>query len=46
MYTEDFDKLHQLVGDLKARGYTKANRSALIRAALDQVDLSRVPKGL
>jgi hypothetical protein len=46
MYTQDLDKLDQLVGDLKARGYTKANRSALIRAALEQVDLSRVPKGI
>lgn len=46
MYTQDLDKLDQLVGDLKARGYTKANRSALIRAALEQVDLSRVPKGM
>jgi hypothetical protein len=46
MYTQDLDKLDQLVGDLKSRGYTKANRSALIRAALEQVDLSRVPKGM
>jgi hypothetical protein len=46
MYTQDLDKLDQMVTELKSRGYTKANRSALIRAALEQVDLARVPKGL
>ena len=46
MYTKDLEKLDQLVGELKARGLTKANRSALIRAALDQVDLDRVPRGI
>jgi hypothetical protein len=46
MYTQDLEHLDQLVGDLKSRGYTKANRSALIRAALEQVDLAKVPKGL
>ncbi|HSQ61729.1 MAG TPA: hypothetical protein VLM85_00885 [Polyangiaceae bacterium] len=46
MYTKDLEKLDQLVSDLKARGLTKANRSALIRAALDQVDLDRVPRGI
>jgi hypothetical protein len=35
-----------MVDDLKSRGMTKANRSALIRAALDQVDLAKVPKGI
>jgi hypothetical protein len=46
MYTKDLERLDQLVGELKARGLTKANRSALIRAALDQVDLDRVPRGM
>jgi hypothetical protein len=46
MYTQDLAHLDKLVSDLKERGYTKANRSALIRAALEQVDLAKVPKGL
>ena len=35
-----------MVDELKARGLTKANRSALIRHALSQVDLSKVPRGM
>ena len=31
--------------ELKRRGYTKANKSQLIRAALAQVDLDKIPKG-
>jgi hypothetical protein len=46
MYTKDLERLDGLVEELKARGLTKANRSALIRAALDQVDLDKVPRGL
>jgi hypothetical protein len=46
MYTKDLEHLDDLVDELKARGMTKANRSALIRAALDQVDLERVPRGM
>ena len=46
MYTEDLARLDEMVEELKARGLTKANRSALIRHALSQVDLSKVPKGL
>ncbi len=46
MYTKDLDRLDRLVDELKARGVTKANRSALIRAALDQLDLDKVPRGL
>ena len=46
MYTKDLEKLDEMVDLLKKKGLTKANRSALIRAALDQVDLDRVPKGL
>jgi hypothetical protein len=46
LYTKDLERLDALVGELKARGITKANRSALIRAALDQVDLDRVPRGM
>lgn len=46
MYTKDLDRLDGLVEQLKARGLTKANRSALIRAALDQLDLDKVPRGM
>jgi hypothetical protein len=45
LYTEDLDRLERLVAELKSRGHTKANKSQLIRAALDQVDLAKIPKG-
>jgi hypothetical protein len=46
MYTKDLERLDALVEQLKASGVTKASRSALIRAALDQVDLDKVPRGM
>lgn len=46
MYTEDLKRLDTMVDTLKARGLTKANRSALIRYALGSIDLDNVPKGL
>lgn len=46
MYTKDLARLDELVEVLKAKGVTKANRSALIRAALDQVDLDKIPRGM
>lgn len=46
MYTNDLERLDAMVDALKAKGMTKANRSALIRAALDQIDLDKVPRGL
>jgi hypothetical protein len=46
MYTEDLKRLDGMVDALKARGLTKANRSALIRYALGSVNLDQVPKGL
>jgi len=46
MYTNDLQRLDRMVEELKGRGLTKANRSALIRYALGEVDLDRVPKGL
>jgi hypothetical protein len=46
MYTRDLEQLDSMVEELKARGLTKANRSALIRFALGQVDLENVPRGL
>jgi hypothetical protein len=46
MYTDDLERLDEMVETLKARGLTKANRSALIRYALSNVKLDDVPKGL
>lgn len=46
MYTDDLKRLDEMVDSLKARGLTKANRSALIRYALTGVDLDSVPKGI
>src|SRR3954452_9961437 len=46
MYTTDLAELDAMVEKLKARGLTKANRSALIRFALAQVDVDKVPRGL
>jgi hypothetical protein len=46
LYNGDLERLDGLVDELKARGITKANRSALIRVALDQLDLDKVPRGL
>ena len=46
MYTKDLERLDSMVDDLKARGITKASRSALIRAALDQVDLDKIQRGM
>ncbi len=46
MYTKDLKRLDAMVDTLKARGMTKANRSALIRYALAEVDLDNVPQGI
>ena len=46
MYTDDLKRLDSMVEAMEARVLTKANRSALIRYALGEVDLDRVPKGL
>jgi len=46
IYTDDLERLDGMVDELKAKGLTKANRSALIRHALTQVDLDKVPKGI
>jgi hypothetical protein len=45
LYNEDIAHLESLVAELKRRGHTKANKSQLIRAALAQVDLGKIPKG-
>ena len=45
LYTEDIERLEGLVAALKGRGHTKANKSAVIRFALDAVDVTKMPKG-
>ncbi len=45
LYNEDISRLEGMVTELKKRGHTKANKSALIRFALDHVDLEKMPKG-
>jgi hypothetical protein len=45
LYNEDIEHLESMVAELKRRGHTKANKSQLIRAALAQVDLAKIPKG-
>lgn len=44
MYTDDLGRLDAKVAELKQAGHRKMNRSALIRFALDQVDLSKLPR--
>ena len=46
LYNEDLARLDGMVEELKRRGFTKANRSALIRFALEQADLDQVKKGM
>lgn len=45
LYNEDIERMDELVKELKKRGFTRMNRSALIRFALDQVDISKMPRG-
>jgi hypothetical protein len=44
LYNEDIDRLDRLVQELKRRGHTKANKSQVIREALLQIDLDKVPR--
>jgi hypothetical protein len=43
MYTRDLEELEAKVAELKRRGWTKANKSQLIRLALSQLDLDKLP---
>lgn len=45
-YMRDLERLDGVVAELKKRGFTKANRSAVLRAAMDQLNLDRIKKGL
>ena len=44
LYQQDIERLEAMVAELKRRGHTKANKSQLIRFALDTVDIDRLPK--
>lgn len=44
LYNEDIERIDRLVQELKENGHPKANRSALIRFAIDNVDISKMPK--
>jgi hypothetical protein len=44
LYTEDLERLDKMVAKLKKLGHRKASRSALIRFALDQVDIESFPR--
>jgi hypothetical protein len=46
LYNEDLALLDRVVKDLKKRGFTKASRSAVLRAAMQQFDPSQVTRGL
>jgi hypothetical protein len=43
MYTRDIEELEAKVAELKRRGWTKANKSQLIRLALSKIDLDKLP---
>ncbi len=43
MYTRDLEELDAKVAELKRRGWTKASKSQLIRLALAQIDLDKLP---
>lgn len=42
MYTRDLEELEAKVAELKRRGWTKANKSQLIRLALSQIDVDKL----
>lgn len=46
LYNEDLARLDGIVRELKGRGFTKANRSAVLRAAVEQFDSTKVERGL
>lgn len=43
LYTQDIENLEETVAELKRRGHTKANKSQLIRQALRQLDIDKLP---
>src|SRR6188508_486009 len=43
LYTRDIENLEATVKELKRRGYSKANKSQLIRYALSMLDIDKLP---
>lgn len=43
LYLEDIERIDNLVYELKRRGFSKMNRSALIRFAIDTVNIDALP---
>lgn len=43
-YTEDLAALDEVVAELKRRGRGRASRSSVLREALRQLDLERMPR--
>lgn len=43
LYTRDIEALEATVAELKRRGYTKANKSQVLRYALSQLDIDKLP---
>ncbi|MGB0680488.1 MAG: ribbon-helix-helix domain-containing protein [Polyangiales bacterium] len=46
LYREDLDALDKAVHTLRARGYHRVSRSALVRHALRHLDLTTIPRPL
>lgn len=46
LYADDMTRLDAAVAALKARGHTKASRSSVLRAAMLQLDIAEVPRGV
>lgn len=46
LYNEDLARIDAAVRELRRRGHTKASRSSVLRAAMLQVDLAEVPRGI
>lgn len=46
MYTDDLTRLDEMVIELKKRGFSRANRSSVLRLAVEQLDLRLARKGL
>ncbi len=44
LYLDDIERIDTLVKELKRRGFTKMNRSALIRFAIDTVNIDNLPR--
>ena len=44
LYKEDIELLEKLVQDAKKLGHPKANKSQIIRCALHNLDVSKLPK--